>query len=185
MCSQPHLIWLQLFALESLYLISPWVIIEQFSIECQMLSEIVLVLRFFFLFALRSVIGPENSHYSLNQSDAKLKPLTTWSPSFSRASGSLVVFTQVVSSLLIGSFDHFGFGFNLVLIVSLWLKILYYLALTNLSYFQGALAVEVNLDDKQTIELVSKLIDRDTSICCAAERNFLRTLVSNMILLMS
>ena len=180
MCSQPRLIWLQLFALESLYLISPWVIIE-----CQMLSEIVLVLRFLFLFALRSVIGPENSHYSLNQSDAKLKPLTTWSPSFSRALGSLVVFTQVVSSLLIGSFDHFGFGFNLVLIVSLWLKILYYLALMNFSYFQGALAVEVNLDDKQTIELVSKLIDRDTSICCAAERNFLRTLVSNMILLTS
>ena len=84
-----------------------------------MLSEIVLVLRFFFLFALRSVIGPENSHYSLNQSDAKLKPPTTWSPSFSRALGSLVVFTQVVSSLLIDSFDHFGIGFNLVLIVSL------------------------------------------------------------------
>ena len=84
-----------------------------------MLSEIVLVLGFFLLFVLRSVIGPENSHYSLNQSDAKLKPLTTWSPSFSRASGSLVVFTQVVSSLLIGSFDHFGFGFSLVLIVSL------------------------------------------------------------------
>ena len=117
--------------------------------------------------------------------NAKLKPLTTWSPSFSRALGSLVVFMLVVSSLLIGSFDHFGFGFNLVLIVSLWLKILYYLALMNLSYFQGALAVEVNLDDKQTIELVSKLIDRDTSICCAAERNFLRTLVSNMILLTS
>ena len=58
-----------------------------------MLSEIVLVLRFFFLFVLRSVIGPENSHYSLNQSDAKLKPPTTWSPSFSRALGSLIVFT--------------------------------------------------------------------------------------------
>ena len=58
-----------------------------------MLSEIVLVLRFFFLFALRSVIGPENSYYSLNQSDAKLKPLTTWSPSFSRALCSLIVFT--------------------------------------------------------------------------------------------
>lgn len=43
--------------------------------------------------------------------------------------------------------------------------------------FQGALAVEVNLDDKQTIELVSKLIDNHTSLCCAAERNFLRTLV--------
>lgn len=41
---------------------------------------------------------------------------------------------------------------------------------------QGALAVEVNLDDFQTIELVSKLIDNQTSFCCAAERNFLRTL---------
>ncbi|KAL9965121.1 hypothetical protein ACROYT_G028875 [Oculina patagonica] len=41
---------------------------------------------------------------------------------------------------------------------------------------QGALAVEVRLDDKETIELVSKLIDNHTSLCCAAERNFLRTL---------
>jgi len=41
---------------------------------------------------------------------------------------------------------------------------------------QGALAVEVNIDDTQTVELVSKLIDNNTSFCCAAERNFLRTL---------
>ena len=41
---------------------------------------------------LRSVIGPENSHHSFNQSDSKLKPITTWSPTFSRVSGCLVVF---------------------------------------------------------------------------------------------
>ena len=39
--------------------------------------------------------------------------------------------------------------------------------------------MEVNLDDKETIELVSKLIDNNTSLCCAAERSFLRTLVRN------
>ena len=41
---------------------------------------------------LRSVIGPENSHHSFNQSDSKLKPITTWSPAFSRVSGCLVIF---------------------------------------------------------------------------------------------
>ena len=30
----------------------------------------------------RSVIGPNNSHHSLNQSDAKQEPITTWSPAF-------------------------------------------------------------------------------------------------------
>lgn len=38
-----------------------------------------------------SVIGAENSHRSLNQSDAKLQPFTIWSPAFSRALSSLVV----------------------------------------------------------------------------------------------
>ena len=32
-----------------------------------------------------SVIGPQNSCYFLNQSDVKLNPITTWSPTFSRA----------------------------------------------------------------------------------------------------
>ena len=36
---------------------------------------------------LRSVIGP------VNQSDAKLKPIASWSPTFSRALGSLLAFT--------------------------------------------------------------------------------------------
>ena len=42
--------------------------------------------------SLRSLIGPENSHHSFNQSDSKLKPITTWSPAFSRVSGCLVIF---------------------------------------------------------------------------------------------
>ena len=40
-----------------------------------------------------SLIGPEYSRHSLNQSHAKLKPAATWSPAFSRALGSLVIFT--------------------------------------------------------------------------------------------
>ena len=42
---------------------------------------------------LRYVIGPENSRHSLRQWDAKFEPISTWSPSFSRVLGSLVVFT--------------------------------------------------------------------------------------------
>ena len=40
----------------------------------------------------RFMIGPENLHHFLNQSDSKLKPIATWSPAFSRASGSVLVF---------------------------------------------------------------------------------------------
>ena len=39
------------------------------------------------------MIGPENLHHSLNQSDAKLKPIITWSPAFSRPIDSLVFLT--------------------------------------------------------------------------------------------
>ena len=42
---------------------------------------------------LRSLIGPENSCHSLSQSQAKLTPITTWSPAFSRAFGEALVFT--------------------------------------------------------------------------------------------
>ena len=52
--------------------------------------------------------------YLLNQSDAKLKPITTWSPAFSRALCSLVGFIwsshwliHVFSFLLIGRCDCF------------------------------------------------------------------------------
>ena len=40
-----------------------------------------------------SLIGPEYLRHSRNQLHAKLKPAATWSPAFSRALGSLVVFT--------------------------------------------------------------------------------------------
>ena len=65
------------------------------------------------------MIGPENSHHSLNQSETKLKPITTWSPAFSRALGSSIVF--VLSShwlfkafhfLLICHRAYFGFSFT-------------------------------------------------------------------------
>ena len=52
------------------------------------------VIRDRFSFALRCcVIGPGNSRHSLNQSDAKLKPIMTWSPAFSRALDNLLICT--------------------------------------------------------------------------------------------
>ena len=65
-----------------------------------------------------SVLGAENSCHILGQSDAKLKPITTWSPASSRASGSLVLFTlssphwllKLFVFLLVGRCDSFGFG---------------------------------------------------------------------------
>ena len=63
---------------------------------------------------LHSVIGSENSRHSLNQSDAKIKPISTWSPAFSRALGSLVFalsshwLLKVFSSLPIGCYDYIG-----------------------------------------------------------------------------
>ena len=63
----------------------------------------------------RSVIGPENSRHSLNQSNAKLKPIKTWSPAFSRALGSLLDstlsshwFLGVFSFHVIGRYDNFA-----------------------------------------------------------------------------
>ena len=63
------------------------------------------------------MIGPENLLHFLNQSDAKLKPITTWSLVFSRA--SLEQFVLNLSSyrlLEISSFhfisDYFGFAFT-------------------------------------------------------------------------
>ena len=76
--------------------------LEQFS-KCRKQSEIILVSR------LLTLIGPENLRNSLIQSGAKLKPITTWSPAFSRALDSLVVYTfsshwllEVFSFVLIG-----------------------------------------------------------------------------------
>ena len=59
------------------------------------------------------MIGPGNSHHSLDQLDAKVKPITSGSPAFSRALGNLVVFIlsfnwllKVFSFLLIGHRDY-------------------------------------------------------------------------------
>ena len=69
-------------------------------------------LEWLFFTFLHPVIGPKNSRYHLNQSDAKLKPITTWSLAFSRASGTLPVFTlsshwlmMMLTFVLIGSCD--------------------------------------------------------------------------------
>ena len=57
-----------------------------------------------FVFAeLRSMIGPLYLRYSLNQSDAKLKPKTCWWPAFSRALTISVTF--ILSFHLKGVFN--------------------------------------------------------------------------------
>ena len=68
---------------------------------------------------LRSVIGQENSRHPLNQSDAKLKAMVTWSLAFSRALGRFRVFTLspywllvMLTFVLIGHCGYFGFGFT-------------------------------------------------------------------------
>ena len=66
-----------------------------------------------------SVIGLGNSRHTLNQSDAKLKPIPIWSPAFSRALGWLVVRTlsshwvlELFSFLLIGFCDSLVFLYH-------------------------------------------------------------------------
>ena len=67
-------------------------------------------------FLLRSVIGPENSHLSLNQSDAKVKLIMAWSLAFSRALTiclfSLWVLYWLSFFRLIGCCDNFAFCFT-------------------------------------------------------------------------
>ena len=76
---------------------------------------------------LRFVISLENCHHALNQSDAKLKPIATWSLAFSRASGRLRVFTLsshwflvTFTFVLICCCDYFGFGFTTLNPKALW-----------------------------------------------------------------
>ena len=57
--------------------------------------------RLHWLSLLRSVFVPENSLHFLNQSGEKRKPITTWSPAFSRALGSLLSFTLSFHCLII------------------------------------------------------------------------------------
>ena len=68
---------------------------------------------------LRSVIGLENSRHFLNQSDARLKPIATWSLALPRARCRLLVFASssdwlfvIFPFVLIGRCDYFGFGFT-------------------------------------------------------------------------
>ena len=78
------------------------------------------VIRNYFGFALlRSLIGLKNSRHLLNQSDAKPKPIATWSHAFSRAWRRLRVFAAssqwfivLFSSVVIGYCNCFGFGFT-------------------------------------------------------------------------
>ena len=53
---------------------------------------------------LRCVIGRENSRFFLNQSDAKLKPVTIWSPAFCRALVELFLLWFVMDSKVIPCF---------------------------------------------------------------------------------
>ena len=64
------------------------------------------------------MIGLENSRHSLNQSDAKLKPIATSSLAFSRASSSLLGLplsphwlAKMSISVLIDRCDNLSFGF--------------------------------------------------------------------------
>lgn len=58
-----------------------------------------------------SVIGPKILLHPLDQSDVKLKPFTSWSPTrFLPALWTVIWLTKVFSLLLIGSRNYFGFG---------------------------------------------------------------------------
>ena len=90
---------------------------EQIPIKGRKVIRDCLLLSFF-LFVL---IGPANLRHSLNQSKAKLIPVTTSSPAFSRALERFVGCTlsshwlfKVFSFLLIGRCDYYGFGFTTV-----------------------------------------------------------------------
>ena len=63
-------------------------------------------------------LAQKNSRHSLNQSDAKVKPTTTWSPAFSRALGSLIVSNLSIHWLLkLFSFHLIGRCDNFVLVL--------------------------------------------------------------------
>lgn len=74
-----------------------------------------------FAFALlRFVIGLENSHYFLNQSESNwLKPITTWSLAFSRASDSFLVFNLIFHWLIV-IFSFLWLAFQIALVLVLW-----------------------------------------------------------------
>ena len=95
----------------------------------------------FFLASLRSLIGKKkNSRHSLNQSDAKLKPNTSWSPAFFPRFKQFACFHFEFSLAFDGIFlsspwpswllYYFGFGFT-----KLSWKVLYILQVLRLKKF--------------------------------------------------
>ena len=91
-----------LLVLPFFFFVSTLHLVQTFSSNFQSSVEII---RDFYGFAMcYPVIGPENSCQSLDQSNAKLSPITTWSPAFSRAFYGWLVFTL---SSPIGSSGYF------------------------------------------------------------------------------
>ena len=74
----------------------------------------------------RNLIGLEISCHSLSQSHSKLKPVTTRSLAFSRASGSLLAFTLSFDWLIVTfSFLLIGCSYYLVLQHSIHMRSIY------------------------------------------------------------
>ena len=93
-------------------------LLEQFSVRNK--TGLLLVLLYFVL------IGIEKSRHSLNQSDKKLNPITTWSPTFSRALCCCFGFSLSFYRLLRVSFllIYFGFAFTILSLKALYMSAL-------------------------------------------------------------
>ena len=65
--------------------------------------------RLFWFYIIRSVIGLQNLRYPLNQSDTKLKPIMTWSPTFSRVFDRLTFFLTYFEFSLANNDVNLGF----------------------------------------------------------------------------
>ena len=66
---------------------------------CFSLNRVSKVMQDCFGFtSIRSVVGLQNLRYPLNQSDTKLKPIMTWSPTFPRVFDRLTFFKHILSS---------------------------------------------------------------------------------------
>ena len=63
--------------------------ISEISIECRKKSGVTYI----GFYLIHSTIGSKNSRHSLNQSEARISPISTWSPAFSRTSGGLPLST--------------------------------------------------------------------------------------------
>lgn len=97
------------------------------------------------------MIGPKNLQHFLSQSDAGLKPITTWSFAFSRAFRSLGSFffltlishwlLKVFYFLLIGRCDYFRFGFTTLYRKALYLTTYYLHLLTRVTGFSVKLFI--------------------------------------------